>query len=202
MGMKISEIKKKANLHDIVSMIFFIIIVLLGTLFINSFIFRSFNVVGPSMEPTMHTNDRLIVNRIPVTVARLQNQQYVPDYGQIIVFKNPRFEISKHDEFIIKRVIGHPGDRVVLKDGFYTVYNSAQPNGFDPDTPHKDTIKSPTEGEVDMVVPESEIFVSGDNRIGSNSFDSRSGLGTIPLYDVVGTVYIRIIPLNQIRFFN
>ena len=199
--MKISEIKKKANLHDIFSMIFFISAVVLGTLFINSFVFRSFNVVGPSMEPTMHTNDRLIINRIPSTIAKLQNKQFVPDYGQIVVFKNPRFESTQQDEYIIKRVVGKPGDRVLLRNGSYTVYNNAHPNGFDPDENHKDTIKSPTEGEVDTIVPKDEIFVSGDNRIGNNSYDSRSGLGTIPLYDITGTVFLRILPLNHIEIF-
>lgn len=199
--MKLSFLKKYPKLHDVLSILVFIILVVIGTTLINNFIFKTFNVVGPSMEPTMHTDDRLIINRLPSTFSKIQNKTYLPSYGQIVVFKNPRFESTGRDEYIIKRVIGLPGDRVVLANGKYTVYNPAHPEGFDPDESHKATIKSPTDGEIDTVVPEDEIFVSGDNRIGSNSFDSRSGLGTIPLYDVIGVVSIRIFPFTKIELF-
>lgn len=199
--MNLRILKKYPKIHDIVSIAIFIVIVIFGTLLINSFIFKTFNVVGPSMEPTMHTDDRLIINRIPTTISKIQNKTFLPEYGQVIVFKNPRFELTGRDEFIIKRVIGLPGDRVVLDNGKYTVYNAMHPEGFDPDEKHKQTIKSPTEGQVDMIVPNGEIFVSGDNRVGANSFDSRSGLGTIPLYDVIGIVSIRIFPFNKIEIF-
>lgn len=188
-------------MKDTLSIIVFIICVLIGTLFINTFIFRSFNVVGPSMEKTLYTNDRLIVNRIPVTIAQVQNKEYVPDRGQIIVFKNPNFAPGVVDEYIVKRVIAFPDERVVLKDGKYTVYNKASPNGFNPDDINKGEPGSPTSGEVDKVVPSGELFVSGDHREGSYSYDSRNGLGTIPFYDVVGPVSMRIFPFNKIRSF-
>ena len=54
---------------------------------INNFVFRSFSVLGPSMEKTLYTNDRLIVDRLPVTWAHLQNKNYIPQRGDIIVFK-------------------------------------------------------------------------------------------------------------------
>ena len=52
-----------------------------------------------------------------------------------------------------------------------------------------------------MVVPEGELFVSGDNREGSNSWDSRNGLGTIPYCRIVGPVVMRLFPLDKIRTF-
>lgn len=177
------------------------ICVVIGTILINSFIFRSFNVVGPSMESTMYTGDRLIVNRLPVTWSNIRGESYVPERGQVIVFKNPRYTIGGNDEFIVKRVIAYPGEQVVLKDGNYTVYNAAHPEGFNPDDANHGEPGSPTTGEVDMTVPANELFVSGDHREGNYSFDSRNGLGTIPYYDVVGPVGARIFPFNKIRGF-
>ena len=68
--MEINFIKRHPFVKDAISITIFILFVLIGTLFINTFIFRSFSVVGPSMETTLYTGDRLIVNRVPVTVAQ------------------------------------------------------------------------------------------------------------------------------------
>ncbi len=188
-------------IKDLVNISIFVACVIIGTIFINAYIFRSFSVVGPSMEPTLYTNDRLIINRLPVTIAHLENKDFVPQRGQIIVFKNPRYEPGVQDEYIVKRVIGLPGEHVVLKDGKYTVYNAANPKGFNPDDYNHGEPGSPTSGSVDTIVPAGQLFVSGDHRQGDYSFDSRNGLGTIPLYDVIGTVSLRIYPFNKIRTF-
>lgn len=199
--MEVKYFKRYPFVKDAISITVFIFIVIIGTLFINTFVFRSFSVVGPSMEKTMYTGDRLIVNRVPVTIAQLGNKAYIPNRGQIIVFKNPRYTDGIGDEYIVKRVIGLPGERVVLKDGHYTVYNDKKPNGFNPDNSSHGEPGSPTSGEGDWTVPDEELFVSGDHRQASYSFDSRNGLGTIPLYDVVGPVSFRLFPLNKIRTF-
>jgi signal peptidase I len=189
---------------DILSLLLFIICVVVGTVLINTYVFRSYNVVGPSMQTTMYTGDRLIVNRLPVTWAAIQNKQYIPERGDIIVFKNPRYTLGIEDEFIVKRVIGLPGERVLLEDGHYTVFNDQHPEGFNPDDMNNGEPGQPTSGEADEVVPDGELFVSGDHRQGNFSFDSRNGdqgMGTIPLYDVVGPVSLRIFPFNKIRTF-
>lgn len=190
------------GLKDALGIIFFVIAVIVGTMFINAFIFRSFNVEGPSMETTMYTGDRLIVNRLPVTLAELQNKQYLPKRGQVIVFKNPAFDsVSNREEYVVKRVIAFAGERVVVKDGEITVYNDANPAGFNPDDANNGEPGSPTSGDVDHVVAEDTLFVAGDHREGNYSCDSRSCMGDIPLYDVIGPVGVRIFPFDKIRGF-
>lgn len=188
-------------LKDALNIAIFIVCVLVGTLLINTFVFRSFNVVGPSMEKTLYTGDRLIINRLPVTWAQLQNKQYVPERGQVIVFKNPMYNANTGDEYVVKRVIAFEGERVTVKDGKITVFNTEHPNGFNPDDQNHGEPGSPTTGDVDTTVAQGTLFVSGDHREGDYSYDSRNGLGLIPLYDVVGPVGIRIYPIPAMRFF-
>ncbi len=199
--MEATFLQRHPFLKDVLSISAFIAAVLVGTLLINTFVFRSFSVIGPSMETTLYTNDRLVVNRLPVTWAQLQNKTYVPDRGQVIVFKNPNYSTGLGDEYIVKRVIAFAGERVILKNGQYTVYNNQFPEGFNPDDANHGEPGSPTSGETDTVVPKDELFVSGDHRQGSFSLDSRNGLGTIPYYDVVGPVGLRIFPFDKIRTF-
>jgi signal peptidase I len=187
---------------DIISIGVFALLVILGTIFINHFVFKSFNVVGPSMEPTFYTNDRLIVNRLPVAWSQLLNKTYIPERGEIVVFKNPSYSTGLGDEHLVKRVIALPGERVVLENGTMTVYNDENPEGFNPDAPAEDgSASAVTSGSGEWVVPEGEIFIVGDHRDGSFSYDSRNGLGTVPLYDVVGPVGLQIFPFDKIRFF-
>jgi signal peptidase I len=185
------------RIKDVFGIVAFIVGVIIGAWLINSLVFRSFSVSGPSMETTLYTNDRLIVNRLPMTWAALQHKEFIPNRGHVIVFHNPLFQSMKADEYIVKRVIAFGGERVVLHDGKVTVYNHEHPNGFDPYA----SIDIPTvyiTGEVDTTVGEGDIFVIGDHRNGDYSLDSRNGLGTIPLNDIVGPVSIRIFPFNKI----
>jgi signal peptidase I len=198
---------------DVLNIGVFIVLVAVGVMIINAFIFRSFNVEGPSMEKTLYTGDKLIVNKIPVTIDHLQRKTYIPPRGQVIVFKNPLYESMRADEYIVKRVIGLPGDKVIVRDGNITVFNTSHPNGFNPDTKTHDTEGSPTAGDFEGTVGKNELFVSGDHRqkvpgSGENgrstqyySLDSRNGLGMLPLKDVVGPVGIRIFPFQNIRTF-
>ncbi len=199
--MKSSFWQRHPQLIDILSVIGFIIAVTIGTVLINTFIFRSYNVVGQSMENTLHDGERIIVNRLPVTWSHLQNKDYSPDRGDIIVFQNPDYVPGMKDQYIVKRVIAFAGERVVVKDGVLTVYNDQNPDGFHPDDDFNGEPKQYTSHDGDWTVPDKELFVSGDNREGNNSFDSRSGLGTVPLYDVIGPISIRLFPFDKIRTF-
>ncbi len=201
--MEATFLDRHPKIKDAIGLIIFIAGVIIGTIVINSFVFRSFSVEGPSMESTMYTGDRLIINRLPATMAQLQNKSYLPDRGQIIVFKNPNFRPSVgRDEYIVKRVIAFAGERVVVHNGRVKVYTADRPEGFDPDSAfNHNEPGQPTSGEVDTTVPEGTIFVMGDHREGSFSCDSRNCMGTIPLFDVIGPVSLRIFPFDKVRTF-
>lgn len=222
--MKTNFFEKHPLIKDALNLGSFIIIIVLGTLFLNTYIYRSYNVVGVSMENTLHNDDRVIVNRAAVSWAHFLGQEYVPERGQIIVFVNEDEKLVAEykaagvknpttcnvpdgikDQYIIKRVIAFPGERVTVKDGIMTIYNEEHPDGFVYDTiwrkSETDGPKQYTTGEVDMIVPAGELFVSGDNREGNNSWDSRNGLGTIPYCRIIGPVSFRLFPFNKIRSF-
>lgn len=222
--MQLAFFQKHPVLKDILSLASFVIAIVAGTLFLNTYIYRSYNVVGASMENTLHNDDRVIVNRAVVSWEHFLGREYVPERGQIIVFinedeaavkeykrqgvKNPMtctVPSGVSDQYIIKRVIAFPGERVVVKDGVMTIYNEEHPDGFVYDTDWRisenDGPKEYTSGEVDVTVPNGELFVSGDNREGSHSWDSRNGLGTVPYCRIIGPVVLRLFPFDKIRGF-
>lgn len=215
MDTKISFLKKYPVAKDVLGILIFIMSVVVGTLVLNHFVFRSYNVVGGSMENTLHGDDRVIVNRLPVTWAHFWAKEYIPKRGDVIVFMagEPDGKLTceppkdTKEQYIIKRVIGLPGERVQLKDGKFSVFKRGEEEkSFDPDVKTRkndnDGPKKHTAGEIDIIVPDGEIFVAGDNREKSESSrDSRNGLGTIPLCRVVGPVNFRIYPFNKIRKF-
>lgn len=213
MDVKTNFFQKHPLFKDILSLAAFVAVVVVGTVLLNAFVFRAYNVVGSSMENTLHDNDRIIVNRLPVSWAHFWGEEYVPERGDIIIFANGdasgpltcEAPAGQSDQYIVKRVIAFPGEQVVVKDGVLTVYNDENPDGFSPDedtrVSENDGPKEYTSGEVDMVVPEGEIFVSGDNREGAHSFDSRSGLGTIPYCRIIGPAIARMYPFDKVRLF-
>lgn len=192
------EVKVEKKEGGILSFLATLAIAFILVQVINAFFFQSYKVFGSSMVPTLHDGDRLIISKIGKTGAKVRGKDYQPKRGDVIVFVDPQNE----DLQLIKRVIGLPGERVVVKDGKLTVYNAENPNGFDPDTHGEYTADLPaSSGENDVTVPEGHLFVSGDNRAGSNSLDSRNELGTVPEELVIGTLQVRIWPLSDAKFF-
>lgn len=163
---------------------------------INSFVFQSYQVFGMSMSDTLHEGDRLIISKVSKSISNITGE-YVPARGDIIVFKSP---ISP-DIQLIKRVIALPGERVTVKAGKITVYNDEFPSGFNPDDSYSDLLPDEKTGDIETVVSDDEIFVSGDNRVTGASLDSRNELGNVPIENIVGELVLRVFPLDQASFF-
>lgn len=154
---------------------------------IHKFVFQPFLVQGPSMEPSFFDKEYLIVEEISY---RFEN----PQRGEVIVFKSP----SNSQDYLIKRVIGLPNERVVIKGGGVTIYNDSHPAGVK----LNESYLSPgltTGGDVDVQIGSNQYFVLGDNR--SVSLDSRS-FGVVDRKSIVGRVWLRGWPLNKITGFN
>lgn len=185
---------ERQGFKSIISTILLFVLAPLFALFMILFVFQSYVVDGSSMEPTLQNGNRVFILKLPKTVANFQGKEFIPTRHEIIVFKKP----SDPSVQLIKRVIGLPGERVVVTNGKITVYNQQNPNGFDPDanTDYGPNLSS-TGGEVDITVGENELFVSGDNRTPGGSLDSRTGLGLVPIENIVGRLWIRYFPLSE-----
>lgn len=165
---------------------------------LTSHVFQSYQVDGQSMETTLSNGDRLIVNKLPKTIANIAGSTYMPARYDVVVFDRPaQSTISSQVEHLIKRVIALPGERVTVKDGKVTVYSQDRPEGFNPDInqEHSEAV-STTEGQVDITVGEGEVFVLGDNRF--NSTDSRR-FGTINTDTIVGNATLRFVPISDMQ---
>lgn len=198
---RVSKSSDREGLKSIISTIAIIIMAPLIAFALTAFVFQSYEVDGASMETTLQNQDRLIVLKVPRTWAKLTGHPYVPHRGDVIIFNKVDSVdfIGGQKKQLVKRVIGLPGERVVVKGGNLTIFNAANPSGFSPDKtlPYGSVIKS-TSGDIDLTVPPGQIFVCGDNR--GNSLDSRI-FGPISVNDVVGKLSIRIFPFNKLKTF-
>jgi len=149
------------------------IIDLLETLILSVILFLAINAVsarirvdGFSMEPTLHSGEFVIVNKLAYKLGD-------PTISDVIVFHYPR---DPEQEYI-KRVIGLPGDHVMITDG--QVYVNDQPI----EEPY---ISMPPAYQSDWTIPEDALFVLGDNR--NNSSDSHTW-GPVPMENVIGKAF-------------
>jgi signal peptidase I len=193
---------KKEGWRSIASTLAILIAAPILALVLTTFVFQSYEVEGQSMEKTLQNHDRLIVLKVPRSLARITNHTYIPKRGEIVIFVKhnlTEFGEAQQDKQLIKRVIGLPGEHVVVQDGAITVYNKDHPEGFNPDTDggYGNTARF-TPGTVDVVVPDGQIFVCGDNR--TNSLDSRT-FGPVPASDLVGNLVLRLLPVSKAQTF-
>ena len=152
---------------------------------LHEFVFQAFHVAGTAMSPAANDGDYLITSVLePIQGGK----SYLPQRGQIIVFHFP-LDTSK---VFIKRVVGLPGDRIVITGGKVTIYNKANPNGFNPDANYE-TPSTVTLIDTDDTVKTGTVFVMGDNRGDGASYDSRQW-GDLPSSDIISVVKYRMEP--------
>jgi signal peptidase I len=154
-------------------------------LVIYAFVARPFQVSGESMYPTFKNNEYILTNLLGLRFSELER-------GDVIVFKAP----TDPDKDFIKRVIGLPGDTVMLQDGYIFV-NGSQVNesGYLSAAVQTYGGASLQEGET-VVVPPGEYVVMGDNRM--NSSDSREW-GFLKEGSIIGKSFYVYWPLNNMR---
>lgn len=156
-----------------------IVVALALAFLIRTFIVELYIVEGPSMRPTLETQERLVVNKF---IYRFRP----PEKGEILVFRYPR---DKSRDFI-KRVIATEGDTIEIKEGRVYVNDKLIT---------EDYILEKTRSEyARATVPKGTIFVMGDNR--NNSEDSRFvDVGFVP-YDLIkGKAVVVFWPLDKLK---
>lgn len=198
----VKEEKQPSGFHDFLSTVGILLLAFAVALLIINFVFRTYQVDGRSMEPTLQNLDKLIIWKVPRTIAKITGNDYIPKRGEVIVFEQSGLgEYGQEDsKQLIKRAIGLPGDRVVVQDGKITVYNNENPDGFIPDETlaYGGDIPATTGQDIDVLLREDEIFAVGDNR--PDSLDSRS-FGPINADQIIGKMVLRILPLDKAEFY-
>jgi signal peptidase I len=189
--------------HEVLSTLGIFAAAALVAVFIILFVFRSYQVDGPSMQNTLHNGDKLIIWKVPRTWADITHHAYIPKRGDIVVFNESGLsQYGQQDsKQLIKRVIGLPGDHIIIKNGAITIYNKEHPNGFDPDKtlPYGKNGAIPyTSGNINVTLGPNQLFMCGDNR--PDSLDSRI-FGPIQAKQIVGKLALRVLPINQAETF-
>ena len=156
-----------------------IVVAVVLAFLIRQFIVELYIVDGPSMRPTLQSQERLVVNKFIYNIRH-------PEKGEILVFKYPR---DQSRDFI-KRVIATPGDTIEIKDGRVYVNDQMQ---------SEDYILEKTRSEYPKAtVPDGTVFVMGDNR--NNSEDSRfADVGFVPYSLIKGKAMLVFWPFSQFK---
>lgn len=208
------EVKAKTRsvLREVFDWILCFVIAYVIYLNINYFIISAPGVKQQSMYPTIMSGERVLVLRpwlafrdyeygdIVTFEAPIDNKYYIDseetfptaqyeNYEGITLFLYKFMDVNKTN--YIKRVIGLPGDHIVVKDG--NVYRNDELL----DEPYIRVKNTEIQDEkyCDVVVPEGTMYVMGDNR--ESSLDSRT-FGCIPFERVNGHVLCRLWPLNKL----
>lgn len=136
---------------EIFSWIKIIVAAVVIAFFINNVIIINANVPSGSMEKTIMTGDRMIGLRTSYWFSD-------PQRGDIVIFKNP----DNEEETFVKRLIGMPGDKVVIKDAKIYI-NDSRPLKEDY-LPEEWIRANGSDGVLEYKVPKESYFMLGDNR--------------------------------------
>ncbi len=188
------------HLLDVVFNIVVIVAIVAG---IRTFLVSPFQVEGSSMVSTLEDNEYIVINKLVYFLN-------TPDRGDIVVFRPP----NDPKKYYVKRVIGLPGDTVIIRDGNVFLKKAGEQTEQQLEEPYLDarnqgkTFRHPPgqgdSSEQDFTVPADNYFLMGDNRQGS--LDSRSFTlenGTPEPYvmrsDIKGRVWFVALPVSKIH---
>lgn len=172
--------KERSILGELLSWLIYIVIVVILSLGIITFIGQRTKVSGHSMETTLSDGDNLIVDKISY---RFRD----PERFEIIVFP---FRYEEHT-YYIKRIIGLPGETVQVIDGYVYINGEVLDENYG-----LEVMDDPGIAAEPITLGEDEYFVLGDNR--NHSSDSRDpSVGVLHRDDIMGRAWIRIWPFDK-----
>ncbi|MEX1997262.1 MAG: signal peptidase I [Candidatus Andersenbacteria bacterium] len=154
---------------------------------IRFFLVQPFFVRGASMEPNFQDGEYLIVDELSYRFRS-------PSRGEVVVFRYP----DNPSQFFIKRIVGLPGDMVIVEDGQVTIQNREYQQGVILDESSYLAPTTRTSGTVSYTLGTNEYFVLGDNRPASS--DSRNW-GALQKELIIGRAWIRAFPVDRLDFF-
>lgn len=166
-------------------------VALVAALLVRVYVLQQFYISGPSMETTMFSNDRVLVNKMSYRLHDVHR-------GDVVVFDRITTNGASvaHDD-LIKRVIGLSGERIEVKNCVVYINDKAL---AEPYLPEQDTSQTDPAQKCRVVnmrritIPAHHVFVMGDNR--PESFDSRS-FGSISESLIVGRAFAIVWPLSR-----
>jgi signal peptidase I len=199
--------KKQHGLwFHILDVIFNIVVIIAIVAGIRTFLVSPFQVEGSSMTNTLEDNEYIIINKLAYHIGH-------PQRGDIIVFRPP----NEQDKYYVKRVIGLPGDEVIIRGGYVFLKKAGTTGEIKLDEPYLDDRNAgktyrhpPGSGDISeekFDVPTGDYFVMGDNRQGS--LDSRSftlpdgsAAPFVPEASIKGRVWFVALPVTKIHAFE
>jgi signal peptidase I len=161
-----------------------LVIAVVAVFLVRNFIAQPFLVSGSSMEPNFLNGNYLLVDELTYRFRE-------PQRGEVVVFRYP----LDRRAFYIKRIVGLPGERVVIEDDRVLVIRDGEEVVLN----EQYLLSSGTRGQFDVTLDNQEYFVMGDNR--NFSFDSRSW-GPLSEEDIIGVARLRLWPVNQVMAFS
>lgn len=179
---RIKQLKERDR--SAMRLLLIIIVALGGAWLVATYILGLYYIPSPSMESTLHVNDRVVVNKVAKNFTPIK-------HGDIIVFHDPGSWLDKAEtasgDTLVKRVIGMEGDTVECAGGGSPV----MVNGVALTETYVRAGQVPSVDAFSVVVPENSLFVLGDNREQSN--DSRYQSDPfVPEENVVGAMWMKL----------
>ncbi len=178
--------------------------IIAGVVFVvRTFVVSPFQIDGNSMVDTLENRQYIVINKFRYLFRK-------PSRGEVVVFRPPVAE----EKYYVKRVIGIPGDTVVIRDGLVFIRDPLTKKNMKLEEPYLNehnagkTYKAPVNGgdtsEVVFNVPEGQYFLLGDNRQGSQdsrSFAASSHNATsfVPRSNIKGSVWFVALPISKIH---
>lgn len=178
------EVVEKKKENPIFEILKTVILAIVLAIIIKNFVFNTTMVMGESMEPSLHQNDRMICLVFPLYFSS-------PKKDDIIIIDAPDGSGQEY----VKRVIGSPGDLVEVINGEVYV------NGIVKEEVYTHPgVETQSQLDTKWQLKENEFFVLGDNRHPGKSIDSRY-FGPVQKEQINSVAWLRYVPFKQFKIF-